>query len=115
MPSVAPLVETVISKLEDCTRHTTQTSKLYNDVIHHIRTAELVISRSRALQLKFACSKEDQFHNDIDSFISQLMNQEEVQVVGAAKGPVGKILTEMFSESKVTLVSVQGNLIQCSW
>lgn len=101
MPTVAPLVTNLVARLENCTKHLTQSAKLYADVILQIGTAELVISRARSLKLKFACDKGHKDNAHLDSFVSQLMTQEEVSVLGGARGPVGKVLTEMFSESKV--------------
>lgn len=102
MPAITPLVNSLTVRLENLSRQTFQNVKIYSEVLHGIRTAELLISRARSLKLKFACDSANRDNKDIDKFVLDLMSQDEVKVIGAARGPVGTALMDMFAESKVS-------------
>ncbi|XP_067939936.1 rab3 GTPase-activating protein catalytic subunit-like isoform X2 [Watersipora subatra] len=100
IPSISSLITSLLSQLENCTHFITQSAELYADIIHTIHTAELLVSRARSLHLKFVSQELEQNNRNIDEFVSQLMNQQEVKVIGAARGPVGRTLTALFKDSK---------------
>lgn len=105
MPAISQLVTSLTSRLENVTRHSSQSANIYSEVIHNIRTAELAISRARSLHLKFACDGVNKNNADVEKFVLDLMTQDEVKVTGAAKGPVGRTLTDMFADAKVGSLS----------
>lgn len=103
IPSVNQLMDSVTSSLEKKTRSASQTSALYAETVSQFKTAELVIARARSLHLKFACEGENKSNEDIRKFVLDLMQQEELKVIGAARGPVGKSIYKMFADAKVII------------
>ena len=102
MPSISGLVSHIAAKLESVTRHQSQSVKIYAETINQLKTAELVIARARSLHLKFACDGANKSNEDVKKFVLDLMNLDEVKVIGAARGPVGKTLHKMFADAKVS-------------
>lgn len=102
MPVLAPLLNKISSRLENSTKHASQSAKLYADAIQQIGTAELLICRTRFLQRKFAGTTSDARDAvQLNNFVTKLMTQEEVGVAGAANGLVGKSITKLFIDSQV--------------
>lgn len=98
MPSLAPSIKTLISQLERVTRNSSQSAGAYIDCVHSMHSAELVISRAKSLFLKFGCDEVSEDSEDVREFVLSLLTQEEVKVVGGARGPIGKALRNLFQK-----------------
>ena len=109
LPSVSLGLKALATKLESLSRSRSQNVALYTDTVGQISKMETAIARARSLYLKFACDGSNKDNKEVMDFVGDLMNQPEVKVLGAARGPVGQILSKMFSDAKVSVKSLQPN------
>jgi Rab3 GTPase-activating protein catalytic subunit len=83
---------------------------LINEVIRMIRMAEIRISQAFSLQAKFLGNVEkvqaeavledkEAVGQQMKSFVKLLYTKPEVNALGAARGPVGQLVTQMFREA----------------
>ena len=72
--------------------------------------AELVIARAQSLRFKFrdallAQKKKAQKvdgEKDIELFLSALVEKPEVTVIGAGRGPAGRVIRRLFAKQEVS-------------
>ncbi|XP_064646210.1 rab3 GTPase-activating protein catalytic subunit-like [Lineus longissimus] len=94
--SLKKLLEQLVSRASRTTRQMVQQVKKYEDLIKLIGLAETVIARAQSLRAKFT-HQEIEGGASADQFVSSLLDQPEVDVLGAAKGPAGKIIHKLFA------------------
>lgn len=114
MPSIRHMSDVIVTRLEQKTRAVSQSSALYQETMSQLTTAELVIARARSLHLKFACDGENKNNEGVKTFVLNLMQQEEVKVIGASRGPVGKVIHKMFSDAKVSRILTTATMLTSS-
>lgn len=73
---------------------------LWKDLVRNISTAEVVITRTQSLLSKFRQHSNDSSElTDLHGFVSDLLEQPEVSVIGAARAPLGVIIHQLFIAS----------------
>ncbi|CAJ1080577.1 rab3 GTPase-activating protein catalytic subunit isoform X2 [Xyrichtys novacula] len=105
-------VEDIPSVKKSIRQATSQASKLLHppnydikkleDFINQLTAMETVITRARSLKAKFSLCEgekgEDQ--EELEKFVSLLLEEPEVDVIGAGQGPAGSIIHKMFINSQ---------------
>lgn len=74
-----------------------------------LQLAELVIARAQSLRFKFREALEAQKkkvnqvdgEKDIEHFLSALVERPEVTVIGAGRGPAGRVIRRLFAQQEV--------------
>uniref|UniRef100_A0A3Q3AZ99 Rab3 GTPase-activating protein catalytic subunit n=1 Tax=Kryptolebias marmoratus TaxID=37003 RepID=A0A3Q3AZ99_KRYMA len=73
-----------------------------SDFIKQLVEMETVITRARSLRAKFAVNEDD--HGDatdeLEKFVSSLLEEPEVVVIGAGQGLIGRIIHRLFSSAQ---------------
>ena len=72
----------------------------------HLQLAELVIARAHSLRFKFQDAlldkQSDGDDKDVEDFLSALMEKPEVVVIGAGRGPAGRVIHRLFAKQEVS-------------
>lgn len=71
------------------------------DLFQELRGVELKIARAQSLKLKFRTSEANNSDIDSDAFVTSLLEKPEVDVVGGSRGPMGRVIRELFSSQEV--------------
>ena len=83
---------------------------LSQELIKQMQLAEMVIARAKSLKFKFRDalaaqkkrSQEVGGAKNIEEFLSALMEKPEVSVIGAGRGPAGRVIHRLFAKQEVT-------------
>ncbi|XP_048390389.1 rab3 GTPase-activating protein catalytic subunit isoform X1 [Stegostoma tigrinum] len=98
IPSVRKIIQQIIAHASKLLRYSNPDIKKLEEIIGQIIASEAIIARSRSLQAKFGikkCEKEEE-REELERFVSQLLEQPEVPVIGAGRGPTGSIIYKLF-------------------
>lgn len=80
---------------------------LVQEFVKQLQLCELVVARAHSLRFKFQDALSDNGSNgadkDVEHFLSALMEKPEVTVIGAGRGPAGRIIHSLFSKQEVCL------------
>ncbi|XP_051884483.1 rab3 GTPase-activating protein catalytic subunit isoform X3 [Pristis pectinata] len=98
IPSVRKLIQQIITHASKLLRYSNPDIKKLEEIISQITASETIIARSRSLQAKFGikkCEKEDE-REELERFVSCLLEQPEVPVNGARRGPTGNVIYKLF-------------------
>lgn len=95
-------MQSLCNQLESVSRSATQAVAPYSAIIKQLCRTELAVARARSLHLKFACDEENNGSAEVKMFVKNLMCQPEVDVIGAARGPVGKTICKLFQDAQVS-------------
>ncbi|XP_047465417.1 rab3 GTPase-activating protein catalytic subunit isoform X2 [Mugil cephalus] len=102
------LVEDIPSVKKNIQQATSQASKLLHppnhdykkleDFINQLMTTETVITQARSLKAKFAIGEDEKGEStdELEKFVSSLLEEPEVVVMGAGQGPAGSIIHKLF-------------------
>ncbi|XP_060785256.1 rab3 GTPase-activating protein catalytic subunit isoform X2 [Neoarius graeffei] len=93
--SVRKIIPQVSSHASKLLRHPTPDLKKLEDVINQITILEATIARARSLRAKFGLGKGEDTE-DLEQFVSSLLEEPEVAVIGAGRGPAGSIIHKLF-------------------
>lgn len=82
-------------------------------LVKQLQLAELVIARAQSLRFKFRDALLAQKKNvervqgekDIEHFLSALVEKPEVTVIGAGRGPAGRVIRRLFAKQQVSEIS----------
>ncbi|KAG9462768.1 hypothetical protein GDO78_023191 [Eleutherodactylus coqui] len=98
IPSVKSSIKRIISHSSKVLRFPSPEDKKLEDIINQIITVEATIARARSLKAKFATDRSESAEEkeDLEKFVSCLLEQPEVPIVGARRGPAGSIVYKMF-------------------
>uniref|UniRef100_A0A7D9NKN1 Rab3 GTPase-activating protein catalytic subunit n=1 Tax=Xenopus tropicalis TaxID=8364 RepID=A0A7D9NKN1_XENTR len=105
VPSGRKAIKQIISHSSKVLRFPSPDDKKLEDVIGQMLNVEATIARARSLKAKFAvdrCEKSDE-KEDLEKFVSSLLEQPEVPIVGAGRGPAGTIIHKMFVSAQRAL------------
>lgn len=80
-----------------------------------VKLAELVITRADSLRFKFQEAVQSQKHSvqkvggekKLDEFLDSLMEKPEVNVIGAGRGPAGRVIHKLFAKQEVRFFCLQ--------
>ncbi|XP_041431611.1 rab3 GTPase-activating protein catalytic subunit isoform X1 [Xenopus laevis] len=116
IPSGRKAIKQIISHSSKVLRFPSPDDKKLEDVISQISNVEAAIARARSLKAKFAidrCEKSEE-KEDLEKFVSCLLDQPEVPIIGAGRGAAGTIIHKMFvqrlsesSDEALTLAPVE--------
>ena len=77
--------------------------------MRQVTLVETVIARARSLRAKFntETARSDDGAQELERFVSSLLEQPEVKVIGAGRGPAGTVIHKLFATAqKVTNTSL---------
>ncbi|XP_033871211.3 rab3 GTPase-activating protein catalytic subunit-like isoform X1 [Acipenser ruthenus] len=88
----------IISNASKLLRHPNPDYKKLEEIINQIMAVETIIARARSLKAKFGISKCENIEEreDLERFVNSLLEEPEVSVVGAGRGPAGSIIHNLF-------------------
>ncbi|KAM6963507.1 rab3 GTPase-activating protein catalytic subunit isoform 2-T2 [Tautogolabrus adspersus] len=101
-------IEDIPSVRKSIQQSTSQASKLLHppnydykkieDFINQLIAMETVITRARSLKAKFSICEGEKGEDteELEKFVSSLLEEPEVEVIGAGQGPAGSIIHKMF-------------------
>ncbi|CAH2305375.1 rab3 GTPase-activating catalytic subunit isoform X2 [Pelobates cultripes] len=98
IPSVKKTIKQIISHSSKVLRFPNPDDKKLEDIINQILSVEATIARARSLKAKFGterCEKPDE-KEDLEKFVSCLLEEPEVPIIGAGRGHAGTIIHKMF-------------------
>lgn len=96
--SVKKIIKQIISHSSKVLHFPNPEDKKLEEIIHQITNVEALIARARSLKAKFGterCEQEEE-KEDLERFVSCLLEQPEVLVVGAGRGHAGRIIHKLF-------------------
>uniref|UniRef100_A0A671VNB0 Rab3 GTPase-activating protein catalytic subunit n=1 Tax=Sparus aurata TaxID=8175 RepID=A0A671VNB0_SPAAU len=98
IPSVKKTIQQASSQASKLLHPPNHDYKKLEDFINQLMAIETVITRARSLKAKFALcegEKEDD-REELEKFVSSLLEEPEVVVNGAGQGPAGSIIRRLF-------------------
>ncbi|XP_042611116.1 rab3 GTPase-activating protein catalytic subunit isoform X2 [Cyprinus carpio] len=100
--SVRKALQQVTAHASKLLRHPNPDFKKLEDVIVQMSAVEAVIACSRSLKAKFgiAGGQREDDTDELQRFVSCLLEEPEVSVVGAGRGPAGSIIHKLFVSSQ---------------
>ncbi|XP_037768778.1 rab3 GTPase-activating protein catalytic subunit isoform X2 [Chelonia mydas] len=112
--SVKKIIKQIISHSSKVLRFPNPEDKKLEEIIAQIMSAEAIIARARSLKAKFGIEKCDQEEEkeDLERFVNCLLEQPEVSVTGAGRGPAGSIIHKLFVNAQrvATMTSLDDEL-----
>uniref|UniRef100_A0A673AP60 Rab3 GTPase-activating protein catalytic subunit n=1 Tax=Sphaeramia orbicularis TaxID=375764 RepID=A0A673AP60_9TELE len=74
----------------------------FSEFINQLMTIETVITQARSLKAKFGIGEGDNWNEteELKTFVSTLLEEPEVTVLGAGQGPAGSIIHRLFVNSQ---------------
>ncbi|XP_030642604.1 rab3 GTPase-activating protein catalytic subunit isoform X1 [Chanos chanos] len=98
IPSVRKAIQQISSLASKLLRHPNPDYKKLEEIINQIMVVEAVIARARSLKAKFGIGKGERGEDaeDLERFVSSLLEEPEVAVIGAGRGPAGSIIHKLF-------------------
>ncbi|XP_075685314.1 rab3 GTPase-activating protein catalytic subunit isoform X2 [Rhinoderma darwinii] len=98
IPSVKSSIKRIVSHSSKVLWFHSPEDKKLEDIINQILSVEATIARARSLKAKFGtdrCENAEEKEN-LEKFVSCLLEQPEVPIIGACRGPAGTIIHKMF-------------------
>uniref|UniRef100_A0A8C5R4K0 Rab3 GTPase-activating protein catalytic subunit n=1 Tax=Leptobrachium leishanense TaxID=445787 RepID=A0A8C5R4K0_9ANUR len=108
IPSVKQTIKQIISHSSKVLRFPNPDDKKLEDIITQILNVEATIARARSLKAKFGterCEKPNE-KEDLEKFVSCLLEEPEVPIIGAGRGHAGTIIHKMFLNAQRASVMV---------
>ncbi|XP_062861672.1 rab3 GTPase-activating protein catalytic subunit [Trichomycterus rosablanca] len=98
IPSVRKTLQQVTSHASKLLRHPNTDFKKLEDTINQITALEAIIAQARSLRTKFGLGKGEKGEGteELERFVSSLLEEPEVAVVGGGRGPAGSIIHKLF-------------------
>ncbi|XP_071390489.1 rab3 GTPase-activating protein catalytic subunit isoform X2 [Centroberyx affinis] len=102
IPSVKKAIQQATSHASKVLHHPSPDYKKLEDVINQLMAVETVIARARSLKAKFGIGKVEKGEDaaELEKFVSSLLEEPEVAVMGAGRGPAGSIIHRLFVSSQ---------------
>ncbi|KAM9850623.1 rab3 GTPase-activating protein catalytic subunit [Aulostomus maculatus] len=108
IPSVQKTIQQVSCQASKLLHSPSHDYKKLEDCINQLMTLETAITQSRSLKAKFAiseCEKGDDAE-ELEKFVSSLLEEPEVVVVGAGQGHIGATIHRLFVSAQAAALSV---------
>uniref|UniRef100_A0A5F8GGZ1 Rab3 GTPase-activating protein catalytic subunit n=1 Tax=Monodelphis domestica TaxID=13616 RepID=A0A5F8GGZ1_MONDO len=96
--SVKKIIKQIISHSSKVLRFPNPEDKKLEEIIHQITNVEATIARARSLKAKFGTEKceQEEEREELERFVSCLLEEPEVSVIGAGRGHAGSIIHKLF-------------------
>ncbi|XP_042324449.1 rab3 GTPase-activating protein catalytic subunit isoform X1 [Sceloporus undulatus] len=96
--SIKKIIKQIITHSSKVLRFPNPEDKKLEEIIGQIMSVEATIARARSLKAKFGIEKCDQEEErkDLERFVNSFLEQPEVTVIGAGRGPAGIIIHKLF-------------------
>ncbi|XP_043086418.1 LOW QUALITY PROTEIN: rab3 GTPase-activating protein catalytic subunit-like [Puntigrus tetrazona] len=100
--SVRKSLQQITAQASKLLRHPSPDLKKLEDIIAQMRAVEAVIARARSLKAKFGIvgGEREEDADELERFVSCLLEEPEVSVVGAGRGPAGNVIHKLFVSSQ---------------
>ena len=77
----------------------------FQEFVKQLQLSELAIARAHSLRFKFQDALSEKGRDkDVEQFLSALTEKPEVEVIGAGRGPAGRVIHRLFAKQEVCLV-----------
>ncbi|XP_059181022.1 rab3 GTPase-activating protein catalytic subunit isoform X2 [Centropristis striata] len=98
IPSVKKIIQQVTSQACKLLHPLNHDEKKVEDLINQLMAMETAITRARSLKAKFAIGEggKGEDTEELEKFVSSLLEEPEVVVIGAGQGPTGSIIHRLF-------------------
>ncbi|XP_005348353.1 rab3 GTPase-activating protein catalytic subunit [Microtus ochrogaster] len=98
IPSVKKIIKQIIAHSSKVLHFPNPEDKKLEEIILQITNVEAIIARARSLKAKFGTEKceQEEEKEDLERFVSCLLEQPEVSVTGAGRGHAGRIIHKLF-------------------
>lgn len=104
IPAVSSLLDEVLSKASKLSWEMPHDLSRCEEFVKQLQLSELAITRAHSLRFKFrdALSEQDRYHGDkdVEQFLSALTEKPEVAVIGAGRGPAGRVIHRLFAKQE---------------
>uniref|UniRef100_A0A673AQQ4 Rab3 GTPase-activating protein catalytic subunit n=1 Tax=Sphaeramia orbicularis TaxID=375764 RepID=A0A673AQQ4_9TELE len=109
IPSVKKVIQQTLSQASKLLHHPNHDYKTLEEFINQLMTIETVITQARSLKAKFGIGEGDNWNEteELKTFVSTLLEEPEVTVLGAGQGPAGSIIHRLFVNSQRVSSSAQ--------
>uniref|UniRef100_A0A8D0C6M4 Rab3 GTPase-activating protein catalytic subunit n=1 Tax=Salvator merianae TaxID=96440 RepID=A0A8D0C6M4_SALMN len=96
--SVKKMIKQIITHSSKVLRFPNPEEKKLEEIIGQIMNVEAIIAQARSLKAKFGVDKcvQDEEREDLERFVNSFLEQPEVPVLGAGRGPAGTIIHKLF-------------------
>lgn len=98
LPQLKPSFDRLLTSAMKFTRERVESEK-YTTISEYIYAIELAIAQSKSLRLKFNVDNTNSADDDMIKFLSEVLSGEEANLPGAARGPIGSHVVQMYKES----------------
>ncbi|KAK2560352.1 Rab3 GTPase-activating protein catalytic subunit [Acropora cervicornis] len=111
IPAVAFLLDKVLDKASKLSWEMPQDLTQCEEFVKQLQLCELVVARANSLRYKFqdALLKGTETDKDVERFLSALMEKPEVTVIGAGRGPAGRVLHSLFVKQESARMQFGGD------
>lgn len=104
IPAVSSLLDEVLSKASKLSWEMPHDLPRCEEFVKQLQLSELAIARAHSLRFKFrdALSEQGRDHGDkdVEQFLSALTEKPEVAVIGAGRGPAGRVIHRLFAKQE---------------
>ncbi|KAI0217388.1 Rab3 GTPase-activating protein catalytic subunit [Lamellibrachia satsuma] len=102
LPTLQTLLGQITQKATQAMRAPHMDCHRFEDLMTKLAQAEMIITRAQSLHTKFNEERHDVdiSDEDLSSFVSTLLDQPEVDIMGAARGPLGIIIQRLFATAQ---------------
>lgn len=102
IPSVKKVIQQTMTQAGKLLHHPNCDYKTLEEFINQLMNIETVITQARSLKAKFGIGDGDNWNEteDLKTFVSTLLEEPEVTVLGAGQGPAGSIIHRLFVNSQ---------------
>ncbi|XP_008277552.1 rab3 GTPase-activating protein catalytic subunit [Stegastes partitus] len=102
IPSVKKSIQQAVSQASKLLHPPNRDYKKLEDFMNQLMVMEISITRARSLKAKFSVSEDEKGEDadELEKFVSSLLEEPEVAVIGAGQGPAGSIIHRLFINSQ---------------
>jgi len=101
IPAVSSVLDDVLSKASKLTWEMPQDLPRCEEFVKRLQLSELAIARAHSLRFKFQDALSEKGRDkDVEQFLSALTEKPEVEVIGAGRGPAGRVIHSLFAKQE---------------
>ncbi|XP_035661424.1 rab3 GTPase-activating protein catalytic subunit-like isoform X2 [Branchiostoma floridae] len=101
-PALATMLAQIQARASKVLRAPNMDAQKCEELVRQVTLVETVIARARSLRAKFNTEKarSDDGAQELERFVSSLLEQPEVKVIGAGRGPAGTVIHKLFATAQ---------------